>query len=1210
MKNKRWSLKMAASVCLAVILAASPFAALASSGQGESYTQGLWADYYQGKDFNSYVTGRQESKIDYQWNQGQRPVEGLGSENYSIRWSGRVLAPETGAYQLISNIDDGVKVWLDNELIIQDSGPHYPAQTIGTVTLEQGVYYDLTVDYYNGELGGTAQLSWKTPSGETEIIPAENLYLPDPAEVSLTVEGDSIYAQGLVRSESEELFSLVVERLDQDGKVLEMVETARPDAETMLWETEEMAYEEGSDYRAYVQNTGGDIVSNTAERVYGIDAILNVDHQATAGEVGTLLYGACLEDVNHELYGGIWSQMVYGESFAEPSSSMNIQDFTSYGGSWNTQEEDGVRQIVAGRHDGIGPKLMIEGTQCETGVVSADVWVGEGEGPAGFIVKVTDPRIGADNFNGYEIGLMNNQVRIGAHRYNYAEVGNYACNAPAGTWANLTVEMTRDTLTVYVNDQQVAQYTDPNPLTSGTIGLRAWNCSAKFKNIRFGADRDSMEPIEIPDFDEVKLEVSGMWDGVVRDTAEGEISLTEEQPYKGEHSQRVQFVSGEGAVGVANQGLNRKGMNFEQDKEYEGYFYARSDQPVSAYVVLENKDGTTQYAETEVSVSGSDWKKYAFTITPNAKDAYGRMTLELRSEGTLDIGYVFLQPGEWGRYKGLPVRKDVGEALESQNLSVLRFGGCMANAEGYRWKEMLGDPETRPIYDGWWYDYSSFGFGIVEFLDLCEALGVTAIPDFNAYETPEDMADFIDFATGTDPENEWVQKRIEMGHPEPYSLPYLQFGNEEKVNMDYAQRFNAVAKAIWEKDDDIILVVGDFAYQQPISDPYNFTGADSGITSLEAHKAILDQAIKYDREVWFDVHIWTENQGDCLRYFEACNSLYYQLQNICPGAKVKLPIFELNANAHDMERALENAYAIGYAEQHSDIYPIVCSANCLQVDGHNDNAWDQGLVFMDNDSAWLQAPGYIPQMLRETYQPLLINTTMSPSIANVTYHGVKSEDGKTVAVKIVNRSGKEQTLRLSLDGFTGDENTVTITSLEASSQTQSNPSNNRDNITPQSETIENAIQDNRLDVTLSPYSYTIVTMEALSESPDPEPPASSEESSDESSDSSTEEPGEPVSSEEPSEPGDSDSSEPQEPGESQEPAESEESTPPSDSSEPEEPVSGQDPDRDSSQQGQTGDGAQTGGDAQNPVTGAAGIGGLVAVMLAAGALVVYKSKKE
>ena len=67
--------------------------------------------------------------------------------------------------------------------------------------------------------------------------------------------------------------------------------------------------------------------------------------------------------------------------------------------------------------------------------------------------------------------------------------------------------------------------------------------------------------------------------------------------------------------------------------------------------------------------------------------------ISLTSPAEINIGYAFLQPGEWARYKGLPVRKDVAEGMESIGLSVLRFGGCMANAADYKWKDMIGNEE-------------------------------------------------------------------------------------------------------------------------------------------------------------------------------------------------------------------------------------------------------------------------------------------------------------------------------------------------------------------------------------------------------------------------------------------------------------------------------------------------------------------------------------
>ena len=46
------------------------------------------------------------------------------------------------------------------------------------------------------------------------------------------------------------------------------------------------------------------------------------------------LTGACIEDVNHEIYGGLYSQMIFGESFQEPSAVPPVKGFVNYGGTW------------------------------------------------------------------------------------------------------------------------------------------------------------------------------------------------------------------------------------------------------------------------------------------------------------------------------------------------------------------------------------------------------------------------------------------------------------------------------------------------------------------------------------------------------------------------------------------------------------------------------------------------------------------------------------------------------------------------------------------------------------------------------------------------------------------------------------------------------------------------------------------------------------
>src|SRR3954469_1104149 len=64
------------------------------------------------------------------------------------------------------------------------------------------------------------------------------------------------------------------------------------------------------------------------------DASIRIDARAAGKPVSRLLAGACIEDVNHEIYGGIYSQMLFGESFQEPPAASPVAKFNVAGGEW------------------------------------------------------------------------------------------------------------------------------------------------------------------------------------------------------------------------------------------------------------------------------------------------------------------------------------------------------------------------------------------------------------------------------------------------------------------------------------------------------------------------------------------------------------------------------------------------------------------------------------------------------------------------------------------------------------------------------------------------------------------------------------------------------------------------------------------------------------------------------------------------------------
>ena len=344
----------------------------------------------------------------------------------------------------------------------------------------------------------------------------------------------------------------------------------------------------------------------------------------------------------------------------------------------------------------------------------------------------------------------------------------------------------------------------------------------------------------------------------------------------------------------------------------------------------------------------------------------------------------------------------------------------------YRWKDMIGPRDRRPPYHGTWYAYSSNGWGILDFLNFCEAAGFLGIPAFNLGETPQDMADFMEYVNGSR-SSPWGRRRAADGHPAPYRLRYLELGNEEAVDEAYWLKFKALAEAIWAKDPDVILVVGDFAYDKAITDPYNFGGAPR-IKTLAAHKKILDLAREHGREVWFDVHINTEHppQPDGI---PGVRSFVEQLGKLSPGANYKVAVFEFNANNHALKRALANSLAINQLERAGERIAVACSANCLQPYKQNDNGWNQGLLFLSPSQVWPQPPYYVTQMVSHNYLPLCVKAMCSAPATRSTSPRARVEDGKALTLQVVNPGNQAVPARLALEGFSPEHATAQVTVL-------------------------------------------------------------------------------------------------------------------------------------------------------------------------------------
>ena len=104
--------------------------------------------------------------------------------------------------------------------------------------------------------------------------------------------------------------------------------------------------------------------------------------------------------MNHGVYGGLYSQMIFGESFQEPAPSEPLAGFTEDGGTWLVTNSDLLSV------NGSGPKLIDNNVNQSSGDIKVQVQFSANEGgDAGIIFQVSQPGVGADVFTGYEVSL-------------------------------------------------------------------------------------------------------------------------------------------------------------------------------------------------------------------------------------------------------------------------------------------------------------------------------------------------------------------------------------------------------------------------------------------------------------------------------------------------------------------------------------------------------------------------------------------------------------------------------------------------------------------------------------------------------------------------------------------------------------------------------------------------------------------------------------
>ena len=151
---------------------------------------GLYGEYFNAKDLSDRKLSRTDATINFDWGTGS-PHTGIGSDNFSIRWTGWVEPKNSGAYSFSTISDDGVRLWVDNKLIIDQWIDQGATKHTGTSTIQMtaGHKYDIKLEYYEHTGAASVKLLWSGPGLAEEIIPSNHLYPRDIHDVHL----DAVY---------------------------------------------------------------------------------------------------------------------------------------------------------------------------------------------------------------------------------------------------------------------------------------------------------------------------------------------------------------------------------------------------------------------------------------------------------------------------------------------------------------------------------------------------------------------------------------------------------------------------------------------------------------------------------------------------------------------------------------------------------------------------------------------------------------------------------------------------------------------------------------------------------------------------------------------------------------------------------------------------------------------------------------------------------
>ncbi len=534
-------------------------------------------------------------------------------------------------------------------------------------------------------------------------------------------------------------------------------------------------------------------------------------------------------------------------------------------------------------------------------------------------------------------------------------------------------------------------------------------------------------------------------------------------------------------VGIQNDGYD--GILLKGGDKYDFSVFLRNpdgkDKEVRAVLMVPGRGFRAQatvIADTTFTVSGSDWKKYEYTLTAAQDCPNASLQLLSLTTGVMDIDMVSLYPQD--TYKGHGLRKDLAQALVDLNPKFMRFpGGCVVHGGGdgfwdtYRWKTTVGPKETRKGIKNTWGYHQSMEMGYFEYFQFCEDAGMEplpilpcgvscqgtnggwnmrtqaqdAIPMEDMQEWADEALDLIEWANGP-ADSKWGKVRADAGHPEPFNLKYLGLGNEEKITPEFEERFKFIYDQVRAKYPDIVIV----GTAGPGSHPGN---------------GDYEEGWKFATEIGVD--ILDEHYYEQRNYFLTSR----QYDSYPRDRKTKVYLGEYAAKDKKLIDALAEGLYLLHVERNADV--VVMTSYAPLFARKNTNNWNPDLIYFDNERPFLTCSYYVQQMFGQSSGDYYYGDCVKFDREDDNLLGqsvVLDTQSRKLFLKVCNAGENAAKATIDLSRFSGFKS-VTRTVIKG----QPDDENNFDQqpIAPVKETVK---LKNKTTLDVDPYSITLYSI--------------------------------------------------------------------------------------------------------------------------------------